>query len=367
VSAELVASFVKRFGDGFAVEVHFRRPTDRFSITVLFGPSGSGKTTTLRCLAGLERPDEGRIILEEAPWFDAERQVFLTPQQRDIGYLFQEYALFPHLTVAGNIAYGLRSVGRTDRRRRVGEMLDLIQLAGLENRYPKQLSGGEQQRIALARVLVRRPRLLLLDEPLSALDQPTREQLRPELHRLLTKFGIPVVLVTHNRIEAMALADHLIVLDRGRLCQQGPVEDVFNRPGDVQVARIVGVENVLPGRIEKNEQGLATVAVGSTHLLALAPAANVEQVYVCIQAEEVALQRGVPNQASPRNQLRGIIGSLIPEGPLVRVAVDCGFTLHALVTRTSCNELELREGAAITALIKVPCVHLIARTIVDEK
>jgi molybdate transport system ATP-binding protein len=187
--------------------------------------------------------------------------VYLTPQQRRIGYLFQEYALFPHLTVGGNIADGLRGVPRTERRRLVGEMLGLFRLGGLEDRYPNQVSGGEQQRIALARVLVRRPRLLLLDEPLSALDQPTREQLRPELRRVLVEFGIPVVLVTHDRTEAVALADHLIVLDHGRVRQQGAAEEVFNRPADVGLARIVGMENVQPGRVLHADGGLATVAV----------------------------------------------------------------------------------------------------------
>jgi molybdate transport system ATP-binding protein len=362
MTAELVACFVKQFGKAFGVEGDFRRPTDRFSITVLFGPSGCGKTTTLRCLAGLERPEEGRIVFEKTPWFDAGRRVFLTPQQRDIGYLFQEYALFPHLTVGGNVAYGLRGVSRSERRRRVGEMLDLLQLAGLENRYPNQASGGEQQRIALARVLVRRPRLLLLDEPLSALDQPTREQLRPELRRLLVGFGIPVVLVTHDRIEAMALADDLIVLDRGRVRQQGAVEAVFNRPADVQVARIVGMENVQPGRVVRTEEGLATVAVGNTQLVALAPNPPAEQVYVCIRAEEVGLQKGNSSHVNSRNRLAGVINTLTPEGPLVRVAVDCGFTLHALVTRTASAELALRTGEAIIALVKAPSVHLIARS-----
>jgi molybdate transport system ATP-binding protein len=362
MSAELLARFVKRFGREVMVEAHFRQPTDRFSITVLFGPSGCGKTTTLRCLAGLERPEEGQITFQETPWFDAERRVFLTPQQRDIGYLFQDYALFPHLKVAGNIAYGLRSVSRSEQRRRVGAILDLFHLRGLENRHPHQVSGGEQQRIALARVLVRRPRLLLLDEPLSALDQPTRQQLRPELRRLLMQFGIPVVLVTHDRIEAMALADHLIVLDHGRVRQQGAVEEVFGRPADVEVARIVGMENVQAGRVVHAAEGLATVAVGSTQLVALAPASPVEHVYVCIRAEEVVLQKGTSTDTSPRNRLAGTINSLTPEGPLVRVALDCGFTLHALVTRTACNELKLRQGEAITALVKAPSVHLIARS-----
>src|SRR5262249_47269069 len=186
-------------------------------------------------------------------------RVFVSPQQRDIGYLFQDYALFPHLTVAGNIAYGLSSLSREAQRQRVADVLDLFKLRGLEGRYAHQVSGGEQQRIALARVMVRRPRLLLLDEPLSALDQTTREQVRPELRRLLVHFGVPVILVTHDRTEAMALAHHLIVLDRGRVRQEGAVEEVFNRPTDVEVAQIVGMMNVQPGRVVNTKEGLATV------------------------------------------------------------------------------------------------------------
>jgi molybdate transport system ATP-binding protein len=361
MTTEFVARFVKRFRPGPVIESHLSRPTDRFSITVLFGPSGCGKTTTLRCLAGLDRPEEGRITFGQTAWFDAERHVFLTPQQRDIGYLFQEYALFPHLTVAGNIAYGLARQSPVAQRQRIADVLDLFHLSGLEHRYPHQLSGGEQQRIALARVMVRRPRLLLLDEPLSALDQPTREQLRPDLRRLLVQFGVPVILVTHDRIEAMALADHLVVLNGGKVRQEGPVEEVFNRPADVEVAEIVGMMNVQPGRIVNSSAGLVTVAVGNRQLVALAPASPAEEVYVCIRAEEVALEKGSSTLASPRNRLPAVIKSLATEGPLVRVALDCGFALHALVTRTACKELDLREGGAITALVKTPSVHLISR------
>jgi molybdenum ABC transporter ATP-binding protein len=361
MNADLLARFVKRFANGPVIESDLRRPTDRFSISVLFGPSGCGKTTTLRCLAGLDRPEEGRITFGERTWFDVERHVFLTPQERDIGYLFQEYALFPHLTVAGNIGYGLSGLSRFEQRGRVAEVLDIFHLTGLESRYPQHVSGGEQQRIALARVLARRPRLLLLDEPLSALDQPTREQLGPELRRLLVQFGIPVILVTHDRNEAMALADHLIVLDHGNVRQQGAVEEVFNRPADLTVAQIVGMMNVQPGRVVNAKEGLVTVAVADKQLVALAPTSPAEDVYVCIRAEEVALEKGNSTLASPRNRLAGIINSLVPEGPMVRVALDCGFPLHALVTRAACNELDLREGAAVTALVKAPSVHLIAR------
>jgi len=361
MSTELAAQFVKRFGNEVTIAGSMCRPADRFSVTVLFGPSGCGKTTTLRCLAGLERPEEGRITIGQTTWFDAERRVFLSPQQRDIGYLFQEYALFPHLTVAQNIAYGLRGLSRNEKRRRVGEMLERFQLAGLEDRYPQQASGGEQQRIALARVLVRRPRLLLLDEPLSALDQPTREQLRLELRHTLVEFGIPVVLVTHDRIEAMALADHLIVQDRGRVRQQGPMPEIFNRPADVDVARIVGMTNIQPGRIDTTVDGLSRVRVGYTQLFAASSVPAADEVFVCIRPEDITLQRGVADRDSARNHLTGLVASLIPEGPLVRVALDCGFPLVALVTRTACRELGLRDGDGITAVIKAISVHVIAR------
>jgi molybdate transport system ATP-binding protein len=361
MSAELIASFVKRFSERVAIAADFRQPTERFHITVLFGPSGCGKTTTLRCLAGLERPESGRIAFNDATWFDADQRVFRTPQERGIGYLFQDYALFPHLTVAGNIGYGLRSVARMERTRRVTDMLDLFQLAELADRYPTQISGGEQQRVALARALARRPRLLLLDEPLSALDQPIREDLRLKMRRLLADFGIPVVLVTHERIEALALADHLIILDQGNIRQQGSVEEIFNRPADIEVARIVGIGNVLPGRVVKIEEGLATVAVGSALLLAVASADAIEMVYANIRPEDVILQKGPPDHTSPRNRLRGTIESLIPEGPLVRVLLDCGFSLQALVTRNACAELELRTGEIVTAMVKAPAIHLMAR------
>jgi molybdate transport system ATP-binding protein len=360
VSPELEARFVKRFAAGAVVEADLRRPAHGFSVTVLFGPSGCGKTTTLRCLAGLERPEQGRIAFAGVTWFDAGRRVFRTPQQRDVGYLFQEYALFPHLTAAGNIGYGVAGVSRAERRSRVAALLDRFGLAGLQDRYPRQLSGGEQQRVALARVLVRRPRLLLLDEPLSALDGPTREQLRPELRGLLTGFGVPVVLVTHDRVEATALADHLVVLDRGQVRQQGPAADVFARPADVAVARIVGVETVQPGRVVRVAGGTATVEVGTARLSAPAPAGDTAEVHVCIRGETVVL---LANDGAPRdNRLACRVRTVSAEGPLVRVGLDCGFPLVALVPRAVCEGLDLREGATVTARVNEGAVHVIPRT-----
>src|SRR5207302_1799877 len=185
-----------------------------------------------------------------------------TPQRRGVGFLFQDYALFPHLTVSANVGYSLSRLRREARRQRVTDLLGVFGLTGLEDRYPHQVSGGQQQRVALARTLARRPRLLLLDEPLAALDGPTREQLRPELRQRLAAFGAPAVVVTHDRTEAITLADHLVVMDQGRVVQQGPAAEVFTRPAGLAVARIVGTETVVPGQIVAVADGLATVQVG---------------------------------------------------------------------------------------------------------
>lgn len=359
MTAELAACFVKRFPGGTAIEADFRQAIKAFSVTVLFGPSGCGKTTVLRCLAGLEKPELGSIRFGDEIWFDADRRIFRTPQERGIGYVAQDLALFPHMTVFGNIAYGLPWSQR--KRERIAEMLDLCGLLGLEQRYPQQLSGGQQQRVALARALIRRPRLLLLDEPMSALDAVSREQLRHELRRLLTGFGIPVVFVTHDRGEAIALADQIVVMDRGQVQQTGTVFEVFNRPANVSVARLVGMETVISGRVTALQDGLAVVAVGNTSLLVAEPVAVGTEVYVCIRAADVVLQKGPFGSTSARNQLRGLIQSLTPDGPLVRVLVDCGFPLSALVTQLACREMALAPGDEVAALVKSPAIHLIVR------
>ncbi|HEY2252984.1 MAG TPA: ATP-binding cassette domain-containing protein [Planctomycetaceae bacterium] len=235
----LHAEFERRFDKGPTIQVALECPVDSFSVTALVGPSGCGKTTVLRCLAGLDVPATGRISWGDDVWFDARRKVSQRPQQRGIGYLIQEYALFPHLTVSGNIAFGLAHIGKEPARRRVADLLSGLQLAGLEGRYPHELSGGQQQRVALARTVASRPRLLLLDEPLSALDATTRSELRQELRRLLAEWRIPTIVVTHDPAEVVALADKVIVLLAGRVRQQGRVEEVFANPVDSDVARIV--------------------------------------------------------------------------------------------------------------------------------
>jgi len=235
----LEADFERRFAAGPTIQAALRRSVVEFSVTALVGASGCGKTTVLRCLAGLDAPQRGRVSFGDEIWFDAARRINLRPQERGIGYLFQEYALFPHLSVFENVAFGLARRPRTEVRQRVGDLLSTLQLAGLEARYPHELSGGQQQRVALARTVAPRPRLLLLDEPLSALDSPTRAELRQELRRLLAEWGIPTIVVTHDPAEVTAFADEVVVLCDGRIRQHGPVAEVFSQPVDAEVARIL--------------------------------------------------------------------------------------------------------------------------------
>jgi len=361
MSTELEVHIVRRYPSGFEVVASWRQPIDPAGITVLFGPSGSGKTTLLRCLAGLERPDDGRIRLGDTVWFDAATGRHVAPQRRRIGFLFQDYALFPHRTVAGNIAFGLAHLSRAERSRRVAELLALFELEGLADRYPHELSGGQQQRVALARALAPRPHLLLLDEPLSALDGPTRDVLRRKLRRWLQALNIPAVIVTHDWLEASTLGEQVLVLDGGRVLQQGPVAEVFSRPASTRVASIVGVETVVPGEVLAVENGLARVLVGSATLTAVVPAELNGRVYVCIRAEEVTLLPAPPEATSARNRLLAQVVRVEPEGALVRVELNAGFPLVALVTRPSHEELQLEPGRSVWVLIKAPAVHLVPR------
>lgn len=362
MSGELAAQFQNRFSCDVLIHGDLQLPTDAFHVTVLFGPSGCGKTTVLRGLAGLQRPDEGHIFVNGATWFDARRSICLSPQERDIGFLFQEYALFPHLTVAENIAYGLRRLPREECRQRAAMIVEQFQLGGLSERFPDQISGGQQQRVALARALVRRPRLLLLDEPLSALDATLRDQLRAELRRLLAEYAVPVVLVTHDRIEAMALGDQIIVMHAGRVLQRGSVPEVFGRPNSLEVARIVGVETILTGEVVHVQDGLATVEVRGVRLTAVTPASAIRQVHVCLKAEDILLLRQPHPDISIRNQFPAVVKWLSPEGPLVRVGLDAGFELSALVTRSASAELDVKTGERVIVGVKAPSIHLVPRS-----
>lgn len=357
--------FRKSFPKGALIEVDLRVDLDPPLTTVLFGPSGSGKTTILRALAGLEHSTECIIRFGDETWVDDQNGVFIPPQLRRIGFVFQDYALFSHLTVAGNIRYGLRRLSGNEQRLRTTELLQRFQLDGLAERYPYQLSGGQKQRVALARTLAPQPRLLLLDEPLSALDAPTRDTLRGELRALLYSLSIPVLVVTHDRGEALALGDQVAIVNKGRIAQHGAVEEVFRRPSTPAIAEIVAVETVQRARILQADEEAVTVTVGETRLIAAAAGFSIggTEVFVCIRAEDVLVFKTTePISASARNRLPGIVRSLAREGPMWRIEIDCGFPLMALLTRQACEELTLQENDRVLAMIKARNVHLISRS-----
>ncbi len=240
-------SIAKRL-PGFTLDVEWEGDDP---VVALFGPSGAGKTLTLQCLAGLVRPDRGRIALNDRVFFDSATGADLAPQSRRVGYVFQGYALFPHLTVEENVGFGLKGRPRKERVERARLVLERLGLAGLERRYPRELSGGQQQRVALGRALAVDPDLLLLDEPLSALDAPLRRQLREELGGIVREWGKATVLVTHDLAEAYQLADRVVVYEGGRVLQAAPKSELLWQPTSERVARLIGVRNLLRGTVVK--------------------------------------------------------------------------------------------------------------------
>ena len=361
MAAEMIVDVAKTFSSGFTIRARFTISLGPSTVLILFGPSGSGKTTLLRCLAGLERPEEGRIRFISRTWFDAEQAIDVPPQDRGIGYMSQDYSLFPTYSVAGNVGFGLGELQADERQRRVAESLALLKLQGLEQFKPRQLSGGQQQRVALARAVARRPQLLLLDEPLSALDVPTRTHLRGELRALLKQLAVPSVVVTHDWAEALALGDQMAVIHEGRVLQIGTPQEVFNRPNGEEVARIVGIETALEGRIIESSGGLMTVDVAGTRLVALGEDEMGPDVFVCIRAEDVVLEPVGAGVTSARNHLVGQVREVQSLGALVRVTIHCGFLLSAVVTRAAVEDLRLSPGTPVTASMKAGAVHIVPR------
>ncbi len=278
----------KRLG-AFTLDVQVQADNE---LLVLFGPSGSGKTVTLRCIAGLETPDTGTISIGGEPVFDTHAKTNIPARRRPIAFVPQGYALFPHMTVEENIAFGMpRSPGRPGRIR---ELLTLLHLEGLERRYPRTLSGGQQQRVALARALARDVEVLLLDEPFSALDEALREGLRHELLRLRQELGLTTVFVTHDLREAHLLADHMAVIDAGRILQTGGRDEVFKRPASRRVAQLTGVENILPATVLRREDDAADVTIAgmSFRCTSLADGATTDDAtFAGVRAERINLRR----------------------------------------------------------------------------
>jgi len=313
VSARLEVRLVKRLPD-FTLDVAW---TADGGVAALFGPSGAGKTLTLQCMAGLLRPDAGYIVVDGRVLFDAAAGMDVPPQARRVGYVFQGYALFPHLTVADNVGFGLRGRPQPARARRVAEVIERLGLAGLERRYPRELSGGQRQRVALGRALAIDPALLLLDEPLSALDAPLRQTLRNELRGVLGEWGTAAVVVTHDFTEAYRLGDRIVVYDGGRVVQSAPRAELLWQPASESVARIMGIPNVLhgtvvkatPDRIQLRWRGQSLEAVNSPTRSYLPPPGA--PIAFFIRPEYVRLIRKDRVVADPRHHMNLMRGEVV--------------------------------------------------------
>ncbi len=310
MDAVVVANLWKQFDGTIAVqEVSFSIGPEEFF--TLLGPSGCGKTTTLRCVAGLELPTRGEISINGRLVSDPASRIFVPPEKRRLGMVFQNYAVWPHMTVADNIGYPLRVTGesRQAMASRVNEVLDLVALGGLGDRYPHQLSGGQQQRVALGRALAGRPEILLLDEPLSNLDAKLREQMRFELKELQRRMRIPVLYVTHDQAEAMALSDRLAVMSTGRIAQVGRPSEIYRQPGSRFVADFIGQMNFLPATVVTQEPAAASVTVDGYEVRAENPAGLSGHVVLAVRPEDLEL--GAGTGLAGRVEVRNFLGNLV--------------------------------------------------------
>jgi ABC-type sulfate/molybdate transport systems ATPase subunit len=311
----------------------------------LVGPSGAGKTSVLRAIAGLLRPERGRIGLESEAWLDTEHGIDIRPESRRVGFVFQEYALFPHMSVRANVAFG--------GRERVDELLERFGIAHLAGERPSTLSGGERQRVALARALARDPRVLLLDEPLSALDAYTRAQVRSELRELLRELALPTVMVTHDFDDAAALADRVGVLVEGRLLQVAAPAELVAAPADAFVASFTG-GNLLEGIASAGPDGLTAVALDAG-FTAYTVDSGRGRVGLAVYPWEVSVARVAPDDSAV-NHVRAPIASLVPLGNRVRVRIG---SVTAEVTAHSAERLDLHEGDVVIASFKATATRLV--------
>jgi len=317
----------------------------------IVGPSGAGKTVILEAIAGLHRPDQGRILLR------GEEVTSLPPEKRGVGLVYQDFSLFPHMSVIDNIGYGLRvqGMGGSDARREVAGLLDEFGIAHLANRYPGTLSGGEKQRVALARAVAVKPDILLLDEPLSALDPVTQERFIHDLQRLNREDGLTIVQVTHSRREVRLLATRMAVIIDGCLMEEGDAGVVLNAPRSREVASFVGIENILDGVVVKRAGGHAVVDIGGLVLEAVTDAPAGEAVTLCIRSDDIA--PGTPGDLG--NSVAGVVVRVVESGPIAEVRVDCGVELIAAMTRRAARDLCLAPGIPVTLSIEAAAIHVI--------
>ena len=340
-------------------------------VLVLFGPSGAGKTTTLRAIAGLVRPLRGHIEIGGSVMYDGTSGAWQPAHQRRIGYLTQQYHLFPHLRVSGNVAYGLPNRKSAEAATQVRELLDAFELQGLEERYPWELSGGQQQRVALARALATRPDMLLLDEPFASLDSELRRTVRRELRSVLARTPVPVILVTHDREEALVLGDSVQVIDAGRAVAQGIPLEVLGQPGQARVARLVGVENLFRLQVESRNPRDGTMTCHGEGIWLEVPLDDVgddatpedparfSNLTVGVRASDIILATSEPVGSSARNRLPGVVTMVEARPPGYTVTLDCGALLRCHVTGAALEEIGVRVGQRLWAVFKASSCFLV--------
>jgi len=314
----------------------------------ILGPTGAGKTILLETIAGIHPPDRGEITI-------AGRNVKnVPPEDRDIGFVYQDYILFPHMNVLENVLYGLeaRDVDNSDAR--ASDALDLLELNHLRDRYPRTLSGGESQKVAVARAIAYQPKLLLLDEPTAALDPRTKEKVRMELDNIHAELKVTTLHVTHDQAEAKILSDRIAVLMEGRLKQVGTVEEVFNRPVDKEVANFVGVENILYGEVINFDNGIATVETKNFRMKVVSEIVT-GKVEVYLRPEDIFVSEK-PAKTSARNTIPGTVASVNLLGHVYRVRMDNG--LSCFVTKQSVEDFKIEKGRELFTSFKATAAQI---------
>lgn len=337
-------------------------------ITILFGPSGAGKTTLLDCVAGLKTPDAGRISVGDHVFFDRDQGTNLPVQHRNIGYVFQDLALFPHLSAEENIAYGLSAgnksvVNKNDRRKRTAAILESFRISHLSAQKPGEISGGERQRVALARALVTDPCLLLLDEPLAALDAATKGKIIDDLRSWNSTHRVPILYVTHSYDEVFALGERVLVLEHGRIVAQGTPHEVMTAPRQETVAHLAGFENIFDAQVLATHEGRGTMTcqiAGSRVALEtpLVRAKPGSPLRIGIRAGDILLATVQPQGLSARNVIPGRIVSLDQRDVIVVARVDCGVAMSVHLTLAARDSLELREGREVWLIVKTHACYL---------
>lgn len=358
----LSAAIHTRLGSGFSLDLELIASS---GFTILFGASGSGKTTLLRSLAGLVTPDRGRIVIDERVIFDSATAVNVPAPRRQIGYVFQQLALFPHMSVAANIEYGLPALPVDERREQTAAVARSFRIDHLLERRPGAISGGERQRVALARALVTRPRLLLLDEPLSALDYETQSRIIADLRLWHETRQIPILYVTHSHREVFALGERVVVLEEGRRIADGEPHDVLHLPAQESVAALAGFENFMDVTVTTLRPEAGTMECrlpGGVEIEAPYSTADAgASVRLAIRAGDIMLATEAPRGLSARNLLPGIVRSLRQEGPTVIAIVEAGPAFEVHITPGARASLGLAEGRSVWLVIKTHSFRQVAR------